>query len=49
MLNHIGERAAAGRVDLAVKRVLAKGEILTPDLGGSASTGDVTDAIIAEL
>jgi isocitrate dehydrogenase (NAD+) len=49
MLKHIGERAAAERVEQAVRTVLARGEPLTPDLGGRASTEQVTDAIIAEL
>jgi len=49
MLKHIGERAAADRVESAVFRVLEKGEHLTPDLGGTASTQQITDAIIAEL
>jgi isocitrate dehydrogenase (NAD+) len=49
MLKHIGEREAADRVEQAVGRVLSRGEILTPDLGGRATTGQVTDAIIAEL
>lgn len=49
MLKHIGEREAATRLEAAVLRVLAKGEHLTPDLGGTATTRRVSDAIIAEL
>lgn len=49
MLHHIGERAAGDRVERAVRAVLARGAPLTPDLGGSATTEQVTDAIIAEL
>ncbi|TNF25390.1 MAG: isocitrate/isopropylmalate dehydrogenase family protein [Deltaproteobacteria bacterium] len=49
MLDHIGERAAAARVDRAVRVVLEKGEHLTGDLGGRATTREITDAIIAEL
>ncbi len=49
MLHHIGERAAATRVEHAVRQVLAKGEAVTGDLGGSANTREITDAIIAEL
>ena len=49
MLDHIGERAAAARVEHAVRVVLTKGEALTGDLGGRATTRQITDAIIAEL
>src|ERR1700719_4535836 len=34
MLHHIDEDAAADRIEAAVRRVLAKGEQTTPDLGG---------------
>ncbi|PKN57173.1 MAG: isocitrate dehydrogenase [Deltaproteobacteria bacterium HGW-Deltaproteobacteria-14] len=49
MLDHIGERAAAARIEHAVRVVLSKGEALTGDLGGRATTRQITDAIIAEL
>ncbi|MQG87332.1 MAG: 3-isopropylmalate dehydrogenase [SAR202 cluster bacterium] len=48
MLRHLGEEAAASDVDQAVLRLLERGEILTPDLGGSSTTESVGDAI-AEL
>lgn len=49
MLAHIGERAAAARVEGAVRAVLTRGETLTGDLGGRATTRELTDAIISEL
>ncbi len=49
MLKHIGERDAARRIERSIGRLLERGETLTPDLGGSASTSQVTDAIIREL
>ena len=49
MLKHIGERQAYHQIERAVGIVLEKGETLTPDLGGSANTRQITDAIIAEL
>ncbi len=49
MLKHIGERDAAQRIERSIGRLLERGETLTPDLGGKASTSDVTDAIIREL
>ena len=45
----IGERVAADRVETAVQRVLKQGTTVTPDLGGTATTRQLTDAIIAEL
>ncbi len=49
MLHHIGERWRAKDVNDAVRQVLAAGEILTPDLGGSASTQELTHTIIEAL
>jgi len=49
MLRHIGEAAAAARVERAVLDVLAEGATLTRDLGGTATTTEMTDAIIAHL
>jgi tartrate dehydrogenase/decarboxylase/D-malate dehydrogenase len=44
MLEHLGEREAASRLMLAVERVIAAG-IRTPDLGGTATTKQVTAAV----
>lgn len=49
MLEHIGEREAAERVLRAVRRVLAAGEYVTPDLGGKAGTKEMAAAIIAAM
>jgi tartrate dehydrogenase/decarboxylase/D-malate dehydrogenase len=49
MLEHLGEAPAAQRLMRAVEAVTARGEVLTPDLGGSATTAQVTDAVIAAL
>src|SRR5215472_3783941 len=49
MLRHIGERAAGDRIQGALNKVLEKREKVTRDLGGSASTSEFTDAIIAAL
>lgn len=48
MLRHLGHGDEAERVDLAVNSVLGSGPV-TADLGGSASTKEMTDAIIAAL
>ncbi|BCH68051.1 MULTISPECIES: tartrate dehydrogenase [Rhizobium/Agrobacterium group] len=44
MLEHLGERDAAARLMAAVERVTEAG-ILTPDVGGKATTQQVTDAV----
>ena len=49
MLNYLGENRWAERVEKAVVSVLEDGKVLTPDLGGSSSTKQVTDAIIDAL
>src|SRR5215468_6884206 len=49
MLRHIGERAAGDRIEAALNSVLQKRETVTRDLGGTASTSEFTDAIIAAL
>src|SRR5205807_668710 len=38
MLNRISEQTAAKRISAALERVLQRGDCLTPDLGGSATT-----------
>ncbi len=45
MLEHLGETAASERLMKAVEAVCAKG-VMTPDVGGDATTQDVTDAVI---
>jgi tartrate dehydrogenase/decarboxylase/D-malate dehydrogenase len=49
MLDHLGETAAGSALRTAVETVLAGGSVLTPDLGGEASTGDLGSAIAAAL
>jgi tartrate dehydrogenase/decarboxylase / D-malate dehydrogenase len=44
MLEHLGEDAAAARLMRAVEAVTADG-VLTPDVGGKATTQEVTDAV----
>jgi len=44
MLEHLGESAAALRLMSAVEAVTSEG-VLTPDVGGTATTQDVTDAV----
>ncbi len=48
MLEHLGEDAAAARLMAAVERVCAEG-VLTPDLGGKATTKEVTRAVVEAI
>ena len=45
MLRHLNERTAAERVEQAVDAVLRRGEVRTPDLGGTSSTMEVAEEI----
>jgi isocitrate dehydrogenase (NAD+) len=49
LLKYIGENREAKAIENAISRVLAKGEILTKDMGGNATTTEIRDAIIGEL
>ena len=49
LLRHIGQQAAAERVEAAVRAVIAEGRATTYDLGGSAGTSEFADAIVARL
>ena len=49
MLSHLGHRDVHDRVLAAIERVVATGTIRTPDLGGTATTKQMTDAIVSEL
>ena len=47
MLDHFGLAGDAAKVLSAIEDVLTDGRVLTPDLGGTAHTSDVGDAVIA--
>jgi isocitrate dehydrogenase (NAD+) len=49
LLRHIGQQAAAQRVEDAIRAVIAEGRATTYDLGGSAGTSEFADAIVARL
>ncbi|MEZ4586415.1 MAG: tartrate dehydrogenase [Gemmatimonadales bacterium] len=49
MLDFLGERDAARTIERAVVGVLGEGVVLTPDLGGSAGTTDVGDAVVRRV
>jgi isocitrate dehydrogenase (NAD+) len=49
MLRHLGQPAAADRVERALRDVIAEGRTVTYDLGGSAGTRAFADEIVARL
>jgi tartrate dehydrogenase/decarboxylase/D-malate dehydrogenase len=49
MLDHLGEAAAARAVEAAIETVLADPRLLTPDLGGKATTQSLGKAIADAL
>ena len=49
MLDHLGEADAAKRVRAAVAQVLQEGNASTADVGGSATTEQVGDAVLSAL
>jgi isocitrate dehydrogenase (NAD+) len=49
MLRHLGQDRPAARLERAVERLLAEGKVLTPDLGGRATTTAVAERLAALL
>ena len=49
MLDHLGERSAARRIEAALEKVYSEAKHTTRDVGGSASTDQFTDAVISAL
>jgi tartrate dehydrogenase/decarboxylase/D-malate dehydrogenase len=49
MLEHLGEQEAADGILAALEEMLASGGPRTRDLGGTATTAEVTAALVAAL
>ena len=49
MLRYLGEDLGADAVEHAVNAVLADGAVRTGDLGGSATSAEMTGAILSQL
>jgi isocitrate dehydrogenase (NAD+) len=49
LLEHLGDAERAGRIRDAFESTIREGRTLTRDLGGTASTDEFTDAVIAKL
>lgn len=45
MLNYLGEHEEARKLEKAMKDVLREGKVVTPDLGGSASTMEMAGEV----
>src|SRR5262249_24825167 len=49
LLDHLGEHAAADRVRRAVHEILREGKKMTVDLGGTAGTSEIAEAIASRI
>ena len=49
MLEHLGCKEEADKIMIALQQVLKEGKAITRDIGGKASTTEMTDAILAVL
>jgi 3-isopropylmalate dehydrogenase len=49
LLENLGLRSSADKVEKAVAEVLKEGKVKTYDLGGSSGTSDVGDAVAARV
>ncbi|KAI9659701.1 MAG: homoisocitrate dehydrogenase [Alyxoria varia] len=49
MLEFSGEEEAAGAINAAVERNLGEAKVLSPDMGGKASTQEVTEDVLKRL
>jgi tartrate dehydrogenase/decarboxylase/D-malate dehydrogenase len=49
MLEHLGAKSAANRIIAAIERVLADGSVMTRDMGGTASTKALGQAVVDAL
>jgi len=49
MLDHLGQTEAAQVIVSSIEQVTGEGTILTKDLGGNASTNDVTEAVLKKI
>ena len=49
LLTHLGENAAAHKMQNAVEAVYREGKYLTGDVGGTASTGEFADAVVKAI
>jgi isocitrate dehydrogenase (NAD+) len=49
LLDRMGQRERAQRLEAAVRKVIAEGKDLTPDIGGKGTTQSFTDRVVAAV
>jgi isocitrate dehydrogenase (NAD+) len=49
LLDRMGQRERGQRLESAIRKVIADGKDLTPDIGGRGTTGSFTDRVIATI
>src|SRR5437762_6684040 len=49
MLSHIEERKAATKIETAMLKVFEEGQVRTRDVGGTATTDEFADAVVAQM
>jgi isopropylmalate/isohomocitrate dehydrogenase-like protein len=49
MLDYLGEKTAAAKIENAVMKVLNEGKVRTKDLGGSSTTSEMSEAIASKV
>jgi isocitrate dehydrogenase (NAD+) len=49
LLDYIGQREVAAKIEQSVRRTLQAGQGLTRDLGGTGNTQTLTDALVKNL
>jgi isopropylmalate/isohomocitrate dehydrogenase-like protein len=49
MLDYLGEKAAATKIESAVMQVLSEGKVRTKDLGGASTTSEMSEAIASKV
>jgi len=49
MLDYLGEKEAAAKIEKAVMKVLNEGKVRTKDLGGFSTTSEMSDAIASKV
>lgn len=49
MLDYLGEKAAAAKIESAIIEVLKEGKVRTVDLGGQSKGSEITSAIVAKI
>ena len=49
MLEHLGHEDAAAEIVSAIERVIQVGSVLTPDMGGTANTSELGQAVLDAL